>query len=150
MAHLTSCVFHLIYFLFFKSAPSKRKCGAPWSCDEGTLLRAQFRGAGGWGVPVPSALREEKVRKARGDKCPKIINSPAGAVPGLHLVMSTTTVGSLLLPPNLSHHCPKIFCSHGQNQTQSALPFLAVLSPEGRQPWSRWLWQGLLGTPGGV
>lgn len=46
IALLTSCVFHLIYFLFFKSAPSKRKCGAPQGCDGGTLLRAQFRGQG--------------------------------------------------------------------------------------------------------
>lgn len=28
-AFLTSCVFHLIYFLFFKSPPSKRKCSIP-------------------------------------------------------------------------------------------------------------------------
>ena len=59
MAFLTSCVFHLIYFLFFKSTPSKRKCNVPSSCDGGMLLRAQFKGQGpgGWGVPLHSALK---------------------------------------------------------------------------------------------
>lgn len=59
MAFLTSCVFHLIYFLFFKSPPSKRKCSVPRSWDGGTLLRAQFKGQGpgGRGVPLLSALK---------------------------------------------------------------------------------------------
>lgn len=57
MAFLTTRVFHLIYFLFFKSAPVKQKCRAPHSWDGGMLLRAQFKGQGpgGRGVPLLSA-----------------------------------------------------------------------------------------------
>lgn len=59
MALLTSCVFHFIYSLFFKSDPSRRKCSAPRSCDGGTLLRVPFRGQGpGARRSFPSAPKE--------------------------------------------------------------------------------------------